>query len=76
MEFSICWNEIHRNVVNISKGPAWVAYICMGGSGCSVQRLNTGDSWPEGADELIGVYPSEAEARMAIEKYMERMLKS
>jgi len=51
----------------------YIAYILMGGSGLSIQILHVGESWREGADELLGVFETREEAKLAIHRYMDSM---
>lgn len=58
--------------VMIDSGTAYIAYICMGGSGFNV-AVRTRGEWQEGADEIIGVYDSMEEARNAIDDYIKSL---
>ncbi len=56
--------------IEVLTGRAFVAYLCMGGSGFNVVSV-TGE-WREGADELIAVCETAEEADKAIDEYMAR----
>lgn len=58
--------------VKIISGTAYIAYICMGGSGCNVAVREYGE-WREGPDEIIGVFESMEEAWQAIDDYIKSL---
>ncbi len=61
--------EFTENGVRVLSGTAYIAYICAGGSGFNVAVVENGE-WHEGADEIIAVCGSEAEAQDAISNYI------
>lgn len=64
------YERIEKGIKVIS-GTAYVAYICMGGSGFDIAVVTEGE-WREGADEIIAVCKSKVEAEEAIEEYMKK----
>lgn len=53
----------------------FIAHIVMGGSGFNTTKLEKGQLWHEGADEIIGVYDIQEDARAAIKEYMNEILR-
>lgn len=54
----------------VAHDTVYVAYIVMGGSGFNTVELSKGDTWCEGADEILGVYETFESAKAAIKEYM------
>ena len=61
-------NDYRTEVV--AHDTVYVAYIVMGGSGFNTIELSKGDTWREGADEILGVYETAEDAKSAIKEYM------
>lgn len=61
--------EYTENGVKVISGTAYIAYICVGGSGFDIAVVENGE-WREGADEIIAVCESKAAADEAITKYI------
>lgn len=55
--------------VRVLSGTAYIAYICAGGSGFDIAVVSNGE-WREGADEIIAICRSEAQAQKAIAQYV------
>ena len=68
-----CGNDL-RTEIKITDGVAWIAHLASNGSGAEVKKLAAGDTWQEGAEELIGfgvytgLYETEEEARAACDR--------
>lgn len=55
-----------RKEVRVGAGEAWILYITGNGSGYVIDHVKEMEIWREGPEELIGVYPSLAEAEAAL----------
>lgn len=60
------------NRVDIISGTAYIVYIVMGGSGIDIAVRTKGETWYDGADEWLGVFPTKKEAEDYIVEYMKK----